>query len=386
MSSRPLGPALGAVPVLTSRGRFSPTDGSTEAPAGPQPAGQGAGRRPGTKSPEPASHPSGGTGPDPPPRPPDPAARPAHRKALPTDLCPSECTPAVRTEPAWALARAGSLPTAQRAEGSRRGGAPGAGGRQDDPCPAERPAQQPRAALGHEDHGWRPPESRQPPPDKSDAWGRQAAGVPRGLCGRGRGCPRAYSSSEPKLPSRPQARGKRGTATPPRPAPTNAGGRVGGAACERHRCASLVWQEGAAEDRRTPTGRDADNPAGHSGHSGPDLTAWTSTPRPHPWRHGSSPTVPGTPTAAVSLGDRPPARRRGPPGALSQNAAERSEGAVALTRRTRAPRRDPPFLPLPPPFSCTLPQPATVPPCAVTATATPRAQRRRQRSVWQTLC
>lgn len=70
--------------------------------------------------------------------------------------------------------------------------------------------------------------------------------------------------------------------------------------------ASLVWQEGAAEDRRIPSGRDADNPAGYSGHSGPDLTAWTAN-LPHAWRHGSRPAVPGTLTAAVSLGDRFPA-------------------------------------------------------------------------------
>lgn len=78
---------------------------------------------------------------------------------------------------------------------------------------------------------------------------------------------------------------------------------------------------GAAEDRRTPSGRDADRPAGYGGHSGPDLAAWTSDP-PRRRGHGSRPAVPGPLTATVSLGDRLPARRRGLPGGLPERCWE----------------------------------------------------------------
>lgn len=102
---------------------------------------------------------------------------------------------------------------------------------------------------------------------------------------------------------------------------------------------------GAAEDRRTPSGRDADRPAGYGGHSGPDLAAWTSDP-PRRRGHGSRPAVPGPLTATVSLGDRLPARRRGLPGGLPERCWEvRARGGPA-----QAPWRDSHLASPPPAF------------------------------------
>lgn len=168
---------------------------------------------PRTEVPGPGSHPSGGGGRDrtrvstAAPRPgstPHPQDGPSHRPVL------ANAAPTIWIEPAWVLARSGWLRRAERAEGSHRGEAPSASGRRGAPAwqsgrlssRGQRWAM--RTTCGRPRFA-RPRESR---PDKSDAWGWRATGGPRGLCGRGRDCPRGHSSSEPKLLLCPQVRGK----------------------------------------------------------------------------------------------------------------------------------------------------------------------------------
>lgn len=168
------------------------------------------------------------------------------------------------------------------------------------------------ASQGHENHALTSPM----PGD-----GGPRAG-PGASAGGGGTVPGATAPQSPNSYCVPKSGGnRRSTATPPRQEPPVAGGRVGvdGAACEKHGGPCVAG--GAAEDRRTPSGRDADRPAGYGGHSGPDLAAWTSDP-PRRRGHSSRPAVPGPLTATVSLGDRLPARRRGLPGGLPERCWE----------------------------------------------------------------
>lgn len=188
----------------------------------------------------PGSHPSGGGGRDrtrvstAAPRPgstPHPQDGPSHRPVL------ANAAPTIWIEPAWVLARAGWLRRAERAEGSHRGEAPSASGRRGAPAwqsgrlSSRRQRWAMRTTCGRPRFA-RPRESR---PDKSDAWGWRATGGPRGLCGRGRDCPRATAPQSPNSYCVPKSGGnRRSTATPPRQEPPVAGGRVDGAACEKH--------------------------------------------------------------------------------------------------------------------------------------------------------